>query len=71
MAFSTWSDLHTKMLNDFASGNWRTKSYDFDGMRKEFVSPKEFLETLEYVKRQAASEEGSFPLRTIARGANR
>lgn len=71
MAFSTWSDLRKKMLDDLASGNWRTKSYDFDGMRKEFFSPEEFLRMLDVVERRAAEEYEQPSFRTIARGANR
>jgi hypothetical protein len=72
MSFSTWSDLVRKMRDDFAKGNWRTRSYDFDGVRKEFVSPKEFFEMLAIVEARAEGEASGGPsLRTSARGMNR
>ena len=71
-AFTSWGDLYKSMLNDFASGNWRTKSYDFDGMRKEFVSPQEFRDMLAWVKSEASEEAASgLTLRTVARAGDR
>ena len=71
MAFTTWADLYKKMLDDFASGSWRTKSYDIDGVRKEFFAPSEFREMLAMVESRAAAEQTNVPTRTVARGANR
>lgn len=71
MPFSTWSDLARKMRDDLASGGWRTKSYDIDGMRKEFFSPQEFLQMLEFVERRAAEESAPFLARTTQRSAGR
>ena len=76
MAFTTWSDLAAKMRNDLASGNWRTKSYDFDGMKKEFVSPEEFYQMLVKIEDRAAAEQADAsgtgtPMRTSLRGMNR
>lgn len=71
MAFSTWSSLAAKMRNDLASGNWRTKSYDIDGMQKEFFEPREFLRMLEYVENRAAAEDSSFCSRVSMRSAER
>lgn len=74
-AFTSWSDLYRDMLNDLASGNWRTKSYNFDGMQKEFVSLQEFRDMLSWVKPQASEEaadaNGGVPLRTVARAGDR
>lgn len=76
MAFTTWSVLAKKMRDDLASGNWRTKSYDFDGMKKEFVSPEEFYQMLLKIENRASEEEAEAsgnetPLRTSLRGMNR
>jgi hypothetical protein len=72
MAFTSWSDLAAKLRNDYASGDWRTKSYDFDGMRKEFFSPAEFLKVLADVEGRAAAEQDSgLVLRTSARAGDR
>jgi hypothetical protein len=75
MAFSTWSELLVKMRDDYASGNWRTKSYDFDGVRKEFVSPDEFFKVLRQIENRAAAEQaedtGGVTYRTSARASNR
>lgn len=70
-SFTSWTDLQRQMRNDLASGSWRTKSYDFDGMRKEFVSPEEFLKMLAYVDNQAADESSDYTLRTNARAGDR
>lgn len=71
MASFTWSEMAAKMRDDLAKGNWRTKSYDIDGMKKEFFSPDEFLKMLAYVENRAANENVGLSLRTSLRGANR
>ena len=71
MAFSTWSKLAAKMRDDLASGNWRTKSYDIDGIQKEFFEPREFLRMLEYVENRAAAEDSSYSTRVSMRSAER
>ena len=71
MAFSTWSELAQKMCNDLAQGNWRTKPYNFGGMKEKFFTPEEFLTMLEYVERRASGEGEGYPLRTSAAGTNR
>lgn len=70
-SFTSWSDLHKSMLDDLASGNWRTKSYDFDGMRKEFFAPDEFLRMLSFVQDKAAGESEGCALRTSLRAGDR
>lgn len=70
--FTSWSDLAKKMRNDLASRSWLKKSYDFDGMRVEYVTLKEFLDGIEYVESRAVAEQQEFiPLRTSLRGMNR
>ncbi len=59
------------MRDDLAAGNWRMKSYDMDGMRREFVSPQEFLQMLDYAERRAAEEQMPFAARSIQRSAGR
>ena len=50
MAFTSFRDTLERMRNDLASGNWRVKSYDNDGMQREFFSPAEFMQMLDYVE---------------------
>ena len=71
LAVATWSSLAAKMRNDLASGNWRTKSYDIDGMQKEFFEPREFLRMLEYVENRAAIENSDNCTRVPMRSAER
>ena len=54
MAFTSFRDTLERMRNDLASGNWRVKSYDIDGMQRDFFSPAEFLQMLYDVERKAA-----------------
>jgi len=70
-SFTSWSDLARRMRNDLATGDWRTKSYDMDGIHKEFFSPEEFLKMLTHVENRAAGESGDYPLRTNARAGDR
>jgi hypothetical protein len=71
MAFTTWSELAAEIRADLASKKWRTKSYEFDGMRREFVSPVEILKWLAYVESRADGEKGGeYYLRTCARAAD-
>lgn len=60
MPFSTWSDLLAKMRNDLATGNWRKKSYDIDGMKTEFFSPEEFLKMYAFVEKRAVEESSDY-----------
>jgi hypothetical protein len=72
MPFTTWSDLAAKLRNDYASGDWRTKSYDFDGTHKEFFSPAEFLKVLADVEARAKEEQQDGGVwRTCARSSER
>jgi hypothetical protein len=73
MAFTSWSELAVKLRNDYASGNWRTKSYDFDGMKREFFSPDEMRKMLADVEARAAAEQldDGFVYRTTARAGDR
>ena len=70
MAFTSFRDTLERMRNDLASGNWRVKSYDIDGMQREFFSPAEFMQMLDYVERKAARDTGYRP-RTVVRSADR
>ena len=73
MAFTSFRDTLERMRNDLASGNWRVKSYDIDGMQREFFSP-EFMQMLDYVERKAADEaarDTGYRPRTVVRSADR
>ena len=70
-SFTSWSELARNMRNDLASGSWRTKSYDFDGMRREFFAPEEFLKMMAYVESRATDEAEGYTLRTNARAGDR
>ena len=74
MAFTSFRDTLERMRNDLASGNWRVKSYDIDGMQREFFSPAEFMQMLDYVERKAADEAAratGYRPRTVVRSADR
>lgn len=72
MAFTTWSDLLAQLKNDWASGNFLTKSYSADGTTRECRSVSEFMDLLKEVERRASMENLSTrPLgRTYARSAS-
>lgn len=74
MAFTSFRDTLERMRNDLASGNWRVKSYDIDGMQREIFSPAEFMQMLDYVERKAADEaarDTGYCPRTVVRSADR
>ena len=71
MPFSTWSQLLSKMRDDLATGNWRKKSYDIDGMKTEFFSPDEFLKMFLFVEKRAAEECSDYCASVSMRSANR
>lgn len=56
MADLTYSELAQKMRQDMARGSWRIKSYEIDGIRREFASASDFLEVLRFVEQRAAEE---------------
>ena len=63
-----------RMRNDLASGSWRVKSYDIDGMQREFFSPADFMQMLDYVERKAADEaahDTGYCPRTVVRSGDR
>lgn len=66
-----YQDLLKQLQEDFKSGDWRVKSYNQDGMQREFVSPDEFLKMLQTVERKAAEESTPFVGRTVVRSAMR
>ncbi len=71
MAFTTWTALRDDMRADFASGDWRTKSYAVGDSRVEYHTPQDFLAALEFVEARAASEGQKFYGRTYARNGGR
>jgi hypothetical protein len=68
MAFTTWSDLKTKMENDIADRSWMCKRYEMDGDVMEYASLAEFKSTYDYVCFMAGLECGIPVGRTYARG---
>lgn len=71
MAFTTWSDLKTKMENDLADISWRHKKYEMDGMVMEYTSYQDFKAAYDDVCSRAALENGACCGRTYARGGGR
>lgn len=72
MAFTSWADLHTKMLDDLAAGSWRTAEYEVGSVRRNFTSFGEFEKVLNYVERKAQDEAGTAPpRRTYAKQGGR
>lgn len=55
------------MLDDLASGNWRTASYTHAGRTRTYTSIKDFMEALELVRAKMLEESGTFARRTYAR----
>lgn len=66
MAFTTWAALKTIMLDDLASGGWRTKSYMIGDMSRTFRDFSDFKAMLEYVETRAALESSAYVGRTYA-----
>jgi hypothetical protein len=68
--FTTWAALREQMLDDLASGAWRTLSgYSLSGRTFNYRSLKDFRELLAFVEAEAAKESGvpRFRRRTFAR----
>ena len=74
MAFTSFRDTLERMRNDLASGSWRVKSYDIDGMQREFFSPADFMQMIDEVEREAAGEaahDTGYCPRTVVRSGDR
>lgn len=72
--FVSWSDLYKKMLDDFASGAWRSiSSYSVAGSTVTYRSQQDFMALLDRAKSEAEKESGqmSYYGRTSARGGAR
>jgi len=67
MAFTTWSALYDSMLDDLASGAWKTKSYTIGERTHTYRDFDDFKKMLEYARTQAANESGSAAGRTYAK----
>ena len=74
-AFTTWTALYTKLLDDYASGDWRMASYSAPtpggNFGKSYRTFDEFNSALEYARRMADLESGAASPRTSARPAGR
>jgi hypothetical protein len=66
MSFSSWSALVADVKDALASGDWRTREFDIDGLRRSFSSLKETTDFLEYCEYRAQREADSSS--SIARG---
>lgn len=72
--FTSWAELHSQMLDDLASGAWRTlASYSLGNRSFAYRSLKEFRELLDFIRDEAAKESGSprYLRRTFARQGGR
>ena len=67
MAFTTWAALKTQMLDDMASGSWKSASYSMAGQSRTYTTFENFKAALEYVEYRAGQEAGTTPGRTYAR----
>lgn len=67
MAFTTWTELYNTMLDDLASGSWKTKSYTVADRTHTFRDFSEFKEILSWVQSKAAAESGTAAGRTYAK----
>ena len=66
MGFTTWTALHQQMLDDLATGSWRTEAYRIKDREMRYRTFEDFKAALEYVKAQAAIETGTVIGRTYA-----
>lgn len=72
MPFTNWTDLLNQMLDDLASGSWRTAEYEIGSQRHKYVSISDFREALEWVEVRANRESGTaHPRRTYAKQGGR
>ena len=71
--FTTWRDLHNQLLNDLASGAFRTmQSYAVAGRTVTYRSLAELKNIIEWVKSEAEKEEGqNYYGRTFAKNGGR
>lgn len=67
MAFTTWTALKQKMLNDLAAGSTTLGEYDVDGVRMKYRSHEEWMRLFEMVEQKAAAESGAAAGRTYAK----
>lgn len=67
MAFTTWTALKTQLLDDLASGGWKTKSYQIGDVTRTFRDFSDFKQFLELVEYRAATEGGTAVGRTYAK----
>jgi hypothetical protein len=65
--FTTWTALLTQLLDDLASGSFRTKSYSTPtGVSVTYNAPEEILAAIREVRTLAAFETGAASPRTYA-----
>lgn len=74
MAFTSWSDLKSRMLDDLASGMWCKKSYKLGDVETVYRDFSDFKAAMEFVIQKAAEESASSSIpiaRTFARSVGR
>lgn len=69
--FTTWADLYQSMPNKLASRDFSKSSATIAGNVINWTTVSEFLQILEYVKTQAAMENGAVSLRVYVRDGGR
>jgi hypothetical protein len=67
MAFSTWTELYNKMLDDLAGNNLTYQSLSGPGGRQITYDHKSFMQVLGLVKTLADQESGNAVRRTYAK----
>jgi hypothetical protein len=67
MAFTTWSDLKTKMENDIADRSWMCKRYEMDGDVMEYATFSDFMNAYDRVCFMAELNSGAPVGRTYAK----
>ena len=75
MAFTNWTALKTKMLDDLSNGNTTVGEYQVDTggtvRRMNFRSHQDWLKLFSVVSQNAATETGTVRMRTFAKQGGR
>lgn len=56
MRMGFWASLKTSLETDLATGNWRTQSYQVQGLARTFHSLDDFMKFYDWVAGKAADE---------------
>lgn len=69
--FTSWLALKTQLLNDLASGSWKTSSYKIGAREMSYRSFGDFKAMLDFVDEHIAEEAGTVYGRTHAKPMGR